>query len=283
MSDLYPAFAGKLVKLVGSKPKLVLALSGGIDSRVMLDLLAEFRDKQRVNCIAVHVNHGLSKNAAAWADKCQIWCDEYQVPLYIENLTLDISSGDSLEKLARDGRYHALQKYIDAGDVLLTGQHADDQVETFLLALKRGSGPKGLAAMPEVKPFGQGIIVRPMLDISRKQVEEYAAERKLHWVDDESNLDTRFDRNFIRHRVTPLLGERWPSFPQAIRRSAQHCAEQEALLDELLTQPLNLLVDSDNSIEIEGLDEYSERARNQLLRMWTRRCGFFDAQSSSAQ
>lgn len=274
MSDIFSAFADKLTKVVSPKSKLVLAFSGGIDSRVLLELMAQYSKQHKVDCVAVHVNHGLSSHANTWATLCLRWCRELDVPLYIENVELDLSKADSVEKLARDARYQALQKHISESDILVTGQHADDQLETFLLALKRGSGPKGLAAMPENKCFGEGIIVRPLLDVSRKQIEQYANKQQLDWVEDESNQDTRFDRNFIRHQITPALTERWPSFTQSVRRSAHLCAEQEALLDELLQETFQSLVSDEGCIDIAGLAACSDRARLQLLRMWIARCGY---------
>lgn len=151
---------------------------------------------------------------------------------------------------------------------MLIGQHSDDQIETFLLALKRGSGPKGLSGMAEAMPFGNATIIRPLLKISRKSIEEYASCHGLDWVEDESNTDSRFDRNFIRHNISPLLTGRWPHFAQAVNRSAELCSEQETLIEELLQDKLNAALSHDGSLDIEVIGLTSELSRARLIRMW---------------
>lgn len=263
-------FAAVIERHAQAQGRLVLGLSGGLDSRVMLDLMAEYCRSQQIECLAVHVHHGLSANADQWARQCQQWCQQLNVPLAIEKVQLD-RKGRSLEESAREARYQALADHIENDDLLLTGQHADDQVETFLLALKRGSGPKGLSAMAEAMPFAHAKIVRPLLTVSRQQIELYAEQKQLTWVEDESNLDQRFDRNFIRHTVSPPLTERWPYFHQAVQRSAELCAEQEALLDELMSDKLSNALHSDASLDINTLATYSELVRTRALRMWLAR------------
>ncbi len=252
--------------------RFVLALSGGIDSRVLLDVMAEYLtlhpDHQ---CDAVHVHHGLNVHANEWAEKCYMWAKAVGIQCYVERVTLMKDSGDSLEQLARDARYQALAKHIKRGDVLLTAQHADDQVETLLLALKRGSGPAGLAAMPVSTSFANGHHVRPLLQISRVDIEAYAEQKNLDWVEDDSNQDTRFDRNFLRHQITPLLVQRWPGLRKAVARSAVLCGEQEALLDELLADKLALATAVDGSL---ALSEHTqERLGKALIRQWLQRQG----------
>ncbi len=266
MFDLYLHFCHQLESF--PRRHIVLALSGGVDSRVLLDLLVRYREQFGISFSAVHVHHGLSTNADHWAERCQYWCDESNVELKIERVSLDIGSGESIEKLARDARYQVLSKHVNPGDILLLGQHADDQIETFLLALKRGSGPKGLASMAYSAPFHQGMILRPLLRVKRSDIEDYANGRKLTWVTDESNSDVRYERNFIRHQITPVFCERWPSFHQSLQRSAELCAEQETLLEELLQERLKSAIHSDGSLNIACLQNESEGVRRQLIRQW---------------
>ncbi|PTP15725.1 tRNA lysidine(34) synthetase TilS [Vibrio sp. 10N.286.51.C3] len=254
------------------RSRLVVAFSGGVDSRVLLELSAQYAQAHDIECHAVHVHHGLSTNADLWVEQCQTWCDGLSIPLAIERVSLDVNSGESIEKLARDARYHAFKQYIRYGDVLVTGQHLDDQVETFLLALKRGSGPKGLSSMAKVMPFVDAHIVRPMLSVTRTEIEAAAYGMGLTWVEDESNQDLRFDRNFIRHQVTPTLTERWHSFRESVSRSAQLCAEQELLLDELLESHLQQALTEKHSLSIKALSQHSDLLRARLLRMWLSRC-----------
>ena len=254
-----------------SSQRFVLALSGGMDSRVLLDLMAQYQAKhqaegQTIDVIAVHVHHGLSKNADTWAQQCQTWSQQVGIPCVVEHVTLSNTQGESIEQLARHARYQALAKHVVAGDVLLTAQHGDDQMETFLLALKRGSGPAGLAAMPVCTAFGNGKHVRPLLTVSRADIEAYATAQKLDWVEDESNQDTRYDRNFLRHHITPQLAQRWPGIRKAVGRSAALCGEQEALLAELLADKLASALQSDGSLALAALT--NARLGKALIRQW---------------
>ncbi|MFM2608747.1 tRNA lysidine(34) synthetase TilS [Vibrio chagasii] len=272
MTHLIETFTSVFDQSAIKPHRLVVAFSGGVDSRVLLELAAQYTKTHEIDCQAIHVHHGLSENADHWAEQCQAWCDALSIPLAIERVTLDVNNGESIEKLARDARYQAFEKHIRQGDVLVTGQHIDDQVETFLLALKRGSGPKGLSSMAKVMPFSDSYIVRPMLSVSRTEIEAHARRMGLTWVEDESNQDVRFDRNFIRHQVTPVLTERWPSFRESVSRSAQLCAEQEMLLDELLESHFQHALGDSQSLSIEALSQRSALLRARLLRMWLGYC-----------
>ncbi|MEZ8158333.1 tRNA lysidine(34) synthetase TilS [Vibrio splendidus] len=272
MTHLIETFTFVLHQSALKPSRLIVAFSGGVDSRVLLELAAQYAQTYDIECCAVHVHHGLSQNADHWAEQCQTWCDALSVSLAIERVSLDIDSGESVEKLARDARYNAFQKYLSFGDVLITGQHIDDQLETFLLALKRGSGPKGLSSMAKVMSFGEAFIVRPLLSVTRADIEESARDMGLTWVEDESNQDVRFDRNFIRHQVTPALTERWPSFRESVSRSAQLCAEQELLLDELLESHFQQALGDSQNLSVEALSQHSDLLRARLLRMWLSHC-----------
>ncbi|WP_146441286.1 tRNA lysidine(34) synthetase TilS [Vibrio kanaloae] len=272
MTHLIDTFTSVLNQSALKPCRLIVAFSGGVDSRVLLELAAQYARSHHIECCAVHVHHGLSKNAELWAEQCQTWCDALSIPLAIERVSLDLNSGESVEKLARDARYQVFKKHLRQGDLLVTGQHIDDQVETFLLALKRGSGPKGLSSMAQVSPFAGAFIVRPMLSVTRTDIEIFAHDMGLTWVEDESNQDVRFDRNFIRHQVTPVLTERWPSFRESVSRSAQLCAEQELLLDELLESHFQQALGDSQRLSIEALSQHSELLRARLLRMWFSHC-----------
>ncbi|WP_019276456.1 tRNA lysidine(34) synthetase TilS [Vibrio coralliilyticus] len=265
--NLYQTFSSVIDQHRQPGGKLVLALSGGLDSRVLLSLMARYCREHQQEGLAVHVHHGLSSNADDWAEQCKQWCSEDGIPFNLERVTLE-KHGKSIEESAREARYQALSKYVSKGDILLTGQHSDDQFETFLLALKRGSGPKGLSAMAQAMPFGEALLVRPLLAVSRSDVKAYAVAEQLQWVEDESNQDTRFDRNFIRHQVAPVISQRWPHFSQAVQRSAELCAEQEQLLDQLLTERLAEVLHQDGSLWIEPLQNMTPLMRARLLRMW---------------
>lgn len=265
---LYSHFSQQITSYSVKKPHLIVALSGGVDSMVLLRLAGMYAKEKQLECMAVHVNHGLSLHANDWEVSCASYCKELDIPLYIERVNLKVSPQESLEEVARKARYHALEKHMRANSLLLTGQHQDDQVETFFLALKRGSGPAGLSSMPSIIPLKTGYKCRPLLFTSRQHITEYAQQHQLTWVEDESNQDTRFDRNFLRHEITPVLSQRWSSFASAVSRSAQLCAEQEALLVELLQPKLQLFQNEFQGLSIKQIEPESLASRNMLLRLW---------------
>ncbi|MGO1298823.1 MAG: tRNA lysidine(34) synthetase TilS [Vibrio sp.] len=266
MSSLYTTFEQQLSATQCTR--FVLAFSGGVDSRVLLDLLARYQNEHPCECFAVHVHHGLSCNADEWAEQCQRWGEQVNIPVSIEYAHIERESGMSLEHAARDARYALLAKHMSAETCLLLGQHADDQLETFLLAMKRGSGPKGLAAMARRDGFAGGLRLRPLLAQRRCDIEEYAEQQQLHWVTDESNQDERFDRNFLRHQITPSLTARWPNIYASIQRSAELCAEQEEVMMSLLENKLDSLLHADMSLTIQGLGDDPAALRHQLFRRW---------------
>ncbi len=219
---------------------LVIAYSGGVDSQVLLHALAKLKhDKQISNLLTVcHVNHGLSANASAWQSFAAQQCQKFNLTLAICQVNVQAQAQQSLEALAREARYQALQSIYDEHSLIITGHHRDDQAETFLLALKRGAGLKGLSAMAAETKQGKDILMRPLLNMSHAEIVNYAKQQQLDWVEDESNIDIRFDRNFIRQKIMPLLSERWPSIAQTIKRSSEHCLEGQLLLNELAEQDL---------------------------------------------
>ncbi|KRP60852.1 tRNA lysidine(34) synthetase TilS [Pseudomonas trivialis] len=213
-------------------PAWHIAFSGGLDSTVLLHLLASLAKTQTLPSLyAVHVHHGLQAAADAWPDHCQLICDSLQVPLRV--MRVQVQPGASLERAAREARYQAFSEVLGAGEVLLTGQHRDDQAETLLFRLLRGAGVRGLAAMPAHRPLARGYLVRPLLALSRVELEAYAAEHQLKWIEDPSNADPRFSRNYLRHGVLPTLTQRWPQAVASLARSAEHLSEAQGLLDEL--------------------------------------------------
>jgi tRNA(Ile)-lysidine synthase len=257
-----------LASLLTSDARCVLAFSGGLDSTVLLhQLVCWQRQQPDLRVRALHVHHGLSPNADSWARHCQQICQQWHIPCEILHVQVD-GRASGIEAAAREARYQALFQQLQPGEYLLTAQHLDDQCETLLLALKRGSGPAGLAAMPLQRTVGNHLHLRPLLDVSRQQLENYAAEHQLRWIEDESNADNRYDRNFLRQQVLPLLHARWPHFSAASARSAALCGEQEQLLDELLAEQLAQLIDAQGALHFPPLLNLSEARRHALLRRW---------------
>lgn len=211
-----------------------IAYSGGRDSHVLLHWLAGQRDALAPHRLrAVHIDHGLHPDSGRWATHCVTVCAALQLPLDVRKVDASAAPGQSTEAAARMARYAALAAAMADGDLILTAHHQADQAETVLLALLRGAGLAGAAAMPARRRFGSGWLLRPMLDWQAQRVTDYAQTHALRWVEDPSNSNARFDRNFLRSDVVPRLGRRWPAAVQNLARHAAHAGEAQVLLDEL--------------------------------------------------
>jgi len=208
--------------------KVVAGLSGGLDSVVLLHLL---KGEPGIELAAVHVHHGLSRNADAWARFCRQLCRKLNVPLQVRRVTVR-KAGKGLEAAAREARYAVFLKA--RGDVVALGHHLDDQAETVLMNLLRGAGLRGASGMAAQTPLGSKYIVRPLLAVPREAIAAYARDHKLEWIEDESNSDEALTRNFIRRRVAPLLAQKFPAWRQALARAARLASEKEFLREEVL-------------------------------------------------
>jgi len=205
---LLQALISQRASLQGAE-RLCVGFSGGADSHSLLHALAELSQRETLPpIVALHVNHGLHGNADAWAMHCGKVASELGVGFHQEVVSVEAAA--SPEAQARDARYRAFEAFLEVGDVLLLGHHIDDQVETVLFRLIRGAGPSGLAGIPEHRSLGKGSLLRPLLGVSRAQIEHYARVNELNYLTDSSNDDRRFDRNYLRHEVLPLIEARWP-------------------------------------------------------------------------
>ncbi len=209
--------------------RLAVGLSGGCDSVVLLHLLSRLSTASPLT--AVHVHHGLSLNADAWAGFCLDYCRQLGVPCDVQHVRVERQRPQGLEAAAREARYAAFGR-LDA-DTLFLAQHLDDQAETVLLNLLRGAGVAGLAGMAPVRMHGRLTVIRPFLEVTRREIEAYARAHQLSWIEDESNADTHLTRNFLRHEVLTAIGRRFPAAPAMLAQAASHCAEAGELLDDL--------------------------------------------------
>lgn len=252
--------------------KIIIALSGGLDSVVLLDLWYRLLNKNNYDITAVYINHQLQPESDAWEKFNAEVCKKYNITYKSIKVNININKGDSLEAQARNSRYHALSEFITCQDaILVTAQHQNDQAETVLLQLLRSAGPKGLSAMPKCKKFAEGWHIRPLLDVTRKELLEYAIINDLTWVEDKSNQDLKFDRNYIRNKVIPVLQERWPNVDKILATTAQHCASQDLLLEEYITKDYKHCLecaDFDTKININKIKEYSGLKQRAVLRFW---------------
>ena len=213
-----------------------LGFSGGLDSHVLLHLAVAAKLHKTHNLTVIHVDHGLQPEAGVWVEHCSSICLDLGVPLQVLKVAVD--RGASIEAQARQARYQAFDQLMSADDGLLLAHHADDQAETILLRLMRGSGVRGLSSIPEQRQLGKGLLFRPLLSVPRWELEQYAEKNQLSWIEDPSNESLDFDRNYVRHQVLPELLQRWPHAVQALGRSVRFCAEAQSLNQQLAAEDL---------------------------------------------
>ncbi|WP_028917850.1 tRNA lysidine(34) synthetase TilS [Pseudoxanthomonas sp. J35] len=253
---------------------LVVGFSGGLDSTALLHALAHEPAARARDLRAVHVHHGLHADAGHWAAHCARQAAAWEVPLQVIEVGVPRDAGLGLEGAAREARYAALLSTLAPGDVLATAHHLDDQAETFLLRALRASGPEGLGAMRPLRPRGHGWQWRPLLELPRDALLDYARAHGLEWIEDPGNLHPDPDRNFLRLQVLPLLRQRWPHASAALARSAQLCAQADALLADADAQLLREHAGADpHALPLQLLESQPPERRARLLRRWVRELG----------
>ncbi|WP_064662722.1 tRNA lysidine(34) synthetase TilS [Pseudoalteromonas sp. MQS005] len=247
-----------------------VALSGGVDSVVLLHIMHGLKQQYpQLDLSAIYVNHGLSDNAHHWQQFCQVRCEQLSIDFKAANVIIEPKSRTSIEAQAREARYQALDEHSPSDSVILLGQHLNDQVETFLLRLKRGSGLKGLGAMQQTRVLESGReCYRPLLGVKRSDIEAFAQQFNISHITDESNSNERFDRNFLRQQIVPKLAERFTGFEQCTARSIELLQQQQALLDEYTQQDLAQCINQHQALNIQNMAHYSAIRIANLLRAW---------------
>jgi len=249
-----------------------LAYSGGLDSTVLLHALCEtLPDRDRLT--ALHINHNLQSDSSLWEQKCESQCRSWGVNLKVH--CLDLSPGSHEEERARDARYAFFSETINVGEILLMAHHLNDAVETFLFRLMRGSSSSGLSGIPQRRTLGKGYLHRPLLHLKRVQLEEYAKINSLEWVQDPSNYNIQFDRNYLRSQVLPALLQRWPGALDRLSDSITRLAEDNQIIVAWLDEHLDRIQGSVWELDSKLLANYSETQGLRLLRHWLERCGCF--------
>lgn len=260
---------------------LTVAFSGGVDSTVLLHLLTLLRDQGAVAQVqAVHVHHGLSDYADQWAEHCQWVCDRWQVSLTIANVFLE-SHGYGLEQAARDARYRVFVDVVKGGGCLLQGHHLDDQAETVLLRLFRGTGVDGIQGIPEQRALGDGLLLRPLLDVPRSTIEAYARSHHLDFMEDDSNCDERFSRNFLRHQLIPMVEGRWPGASGRLVEFAREVGQMNQSIQQETRSQLatcieyrpQWLLDRQPLVSIKALGRLDARSQRLVVRAWLKQQG----------
>jgi tRNA(Ile)-lysidine synthase len=259
---------------------VTIALSGGVDSVVMLHACLTLR-AQTHTCFsvnAIHIHHGLSPNADNWLLFCQQLCEQFQlsfqceIPFQYCKVNVQPEPRKSLEAVARDARYSALDQLAPADSLILLGQHEDDQAETVLLQLKRGAGPKGLSGMAERFNKTSSVqYARPWINtgIGKQEILDYALQHELAWVEDESNQDTSFDRNFLRNEVMPILKNKWPQITKTIIRSALLCASNSQLVETFAMEALQKIKNEEAALSLSGLSTLPDTLLSEVIRLWS--------------
>jgi tRNA(Ile)-lysidine synthase len=245
--------------------RVFIGVSGGLDSIVLAHLLLQAHPP----CILVHVHHHLQAAADAWPDFVSRFAQQHQVECIIHHVTAVPRPAESIEAFARQARYDFFASLLtDPTDRLCLAHHQDDQVETFFLNLVRGSGLNGLTAMPVSRPLGNGALLRPLLNFSRADLQAYAQQYALQWIEDPSNEDQRFDRNFLRETVLPQLTQRWPHFATQVQSSIAHLQESRVIMDAHLAECLADLSQSVLRLSLPKLRQLTWEYQKHILQLW---------------
>ncbi|QCI20851.1 tRNA lysidine(34) synthetase TilS [Buchnera aphidicola (Hyperomyzus lactucae)] len=246
----------------------LIAYSGGLDSTVLLYQLLKIKKKiPYIKIRAIHINHNLALDSKKWTEHCEKFCNIYNISLIIENIHLDKNTNNIEEKL-RIKRYNIIYNHLLVDEILLTGHHMNDQCETLILSLKRGSGPNGLSSMSFETKFGNKKIVRPFLKKTKKELELYAYHNNLKWIEDFSNLNINYDRNFIRHEIIPIFEKRWPSFVKNCFRTAYICQKEKVLINNFLYEKIHDFIQFDGSLNIKNFKNIKKEMCIALIRYW---------------
>lgn len=276
----------KAIQSIPVSDRYFIALSGGLDSIALLYFCLPYLKLHTTHIQAIHINHGLSPNAGAWSEFCQDICQSFGVTCHVENVNVDLR-GKGLEAEARKARYEVFSRYLISGGVLLQGHHLNDQAETVLMRVFKGLGPEAIKGIPQGRALASGCLYRPWLDVSRELLEFSAKLFALTWVEDESNLDTRFDRNYVRHDVLPMLSQRRPSIINDLARTARKSRESVEFIEEWCEVNQHKFLSSHYSlyqaIDLLQFSGFSRAQQKFIIRFWLDKLGIGHPSDSSFQ
>ncbi|MFY8272627.1 tRNA lysidine(34) synthetase TilS [Pseudoalteromonas sp. SSDWG2] len=247
---------------------LAVALSGGLDSMALLALSHDYAARHNLPICAVHIHHGLSANADSWLTFAKEQCQRLGITLYSARVQISEQTRKGIEAKAREARYNKIDELVPQDYALVLGQHQDDQVETFFLRLKRGAGLKGLGAMHDLATWQSRVLLRPLLHVSRADLEQFVAQQKLSHIHDESNDDSRYDRNFLRNDVLPLLNQRFHGFSDKVAQTVTLLQAQQQLLDDIAQSDLESVQHDAHSVSLDALLALGESRYLNAIRLW---------------
>lgn len=268
--------AEQLLQTLKSFPAVksyMVGFSGGADSTALLHAISKVRNRLGVPVSAIHINHGIHPDADNWQRQCEVFCLEHGISLVCRTVVLNYDSGKGLEAEARHLRYETISDLLEPGGCLLTAHHADDQAETLLLNLMRGSGVDGLTAMPESRPLGNGFLQRPLLHFRNSTLKDYLHENNIEWTEDPSNKHLTHDRNFVRHEVIPLLEQRWPEVNQRLLLTLDAMTDARHLLEGLADDYLDLNLLHPWVLEITQECLANPQLARLVMRRWIKQSG----------
>ena len=252
-----------LQQSIDFKKKIYIAFSGGIDSSVLVDILGKNAFKLKLNITVIHVNHNISSNSLIWMKHCKEFCSKLGLDFISEEVNI-ISSGGGIESAARKARYKIFSKYLKNEEQILTAHHMNDVTETIFLRLLRGTGIDGLSGLKKSRKLGKGLLIRPFLEVSKKEIEEYAKENDINYIFDETNKDNEYDRNFLRNEIFPKLDARWNDFSSRVFKMSKITNERNNNFFELLNNNYGYLIN--NVIKIKDLKNLNIDITKEIIR-----------------
>ena len=252
-----------LQQSIDFKKKIYIAFSGGIDSSVLVDILGKNASKLKLNITVIHVNHNISSNSLTWMKHCKEFCSKLDLNFISEEVNI-ISSGGGIESAARKARYKIFNKYLNNEEQILTAHHMNDVSETIFLRLLRGTGIDGLSGLEKSRKLGKGLLIRPFLEVSKKEIEEYAKENDINYIFDETNKDNEYDRNFLRNEIFPKLDARWNDFSSRVFKMSKITNERNDNFFELLNNNYGHLIN--NVIKIKDLKNLNIGITKEIIR-----------------
>lgn len=252
-----------LQQSIDFKKKIYIAFSGGIDSSVLVDILGKNASKLKLNITVIHVNHNISSNSLIWMKHCKEFCSKLGLNFISEEVNI-ISSGGGIESAARKARYKIFSKYLKNEEQILTAHHMNDVTETIFLRLLRGTGIDGLSGLEKSRKLGKGLLIRPFLEVSKKEIEEYAKENDINYIFDETNKDNEYDRNFLRNEIFPKLDARWNDFSSRVFKMSKITNERNNNFFELLNNNYGYLIN--NVIKIKDLKNLNIDITKEIIR-----------------
>jgi tRNA(Ile)-lysidine synthase len=248
---------------------ILIGYSGGPDSTALVHLLSSLKAHQEIDVKAIHINHNLSKHSAMWENHCIETCSKLNINLITESIEIKVHGG-GLESASRKARYRVFEKILNAGDQLLLGHHGDDVAETLFMRLLRGTGPDGMEGPKLQRSLGKGVLIRPFLEISKKQILDYLNINSIDYIEDDSNLSNDFDRNYLRNEIFPMLERKWNNFPNRINNFSKIIKDRNNSYSYLMHEKYNDLIT--NSIDLKKLRELSNPVISDVLRYSIKKC-----------